>query len=1070
MLGVGQSWAWTRDCTITVNAVGGGTVLASNTNSASGTYGPSSSVTGTISGNTLGIGSITQYLFAKANTAEGYEFVGWAESQNATTYVSTANPYPVKTEIYNVNGNQKKTYYAFFKRTYTATANAVAGIGGHASVNGNATQSVYITESSKTFNFSLVATAKAGYKFKGWSESEGGNIVSSNTNYSVSIICDSANPVIKTWYANFEPDVVQNHTTFTDPITNIDAADPAVILAQDGYYYAYCSESYSGEGIPVWRSSDMVNWTKITTLFANRPDAIKVEGYPENGKKEAYTFLWAPEIAYVNGKYVLYYANAAWGDEGSTQICVATSDNPYGPFEDSKVLISSKSNGTGAYNANVDNVIDPSLFRDDDGKNYLLWGSWHGIWYVELDANCTSIKSGESKHQFVATGSGNKGDWTKVEAPMVVKHTAADDGKTYYYLICSKGTTVNASDASGINYQMSQARGTQIGGTFKNEIGQDAFSGNNKMFNLLNMDKPTEYFVLGPGHSSHLIKDYTGKEWVYYHGYPKNADGSWAYPGGRKMFLDQALWDAHTNGWLCIWPYEKDRVVVTPTVDPKGPETYQIYNAADLVAFASKVNSGEVYASATLMNDIDMAGVNYTPIGTSTNKFRGVIDGQGYRIKNLTINGGDDTGLVAYANGGAQFRYIIIDASCSISGGAHTAAFLGRLDGSGVVQFFCCGNEATVTGGQNTAGFVGCDTGVSLFMDNCYNTGNINGGSESAAFSGWGIDRLRNCWNTGRTLGCQGAGDGYWFSLARDWNDSKSVNTYDLNADNAPLQVNRLANYDSSWMTNGHLTYAINQGAGNVVWYQNVDASFGDNKDPHPVFLTSHLRVYNDGNDYYNVPVENKYERPVSNSNYGTICIGYNTTRTENATFYKVVAVREKEGEEKGYSTIVIEELEEEDQQHLVGGVAYVFKPSGDNVTVTCYYNDGGYRDAVKAPGLVGNLVSDKMQIPAGDYILSNNQFRLVEQGAKAYIARNRAYISGLGYIANHGQDLVTNSSKVVCFGDEWNFDGDATGTESLEIEVRDKNAAMYNLAGQRITEPVPGQVYIQNGKKYIAR
>lgn len=41
------------------------------------------------------------------------------------------------------------------------------------------------------------------------------------------------------------------------------------------------------------------------------------------------------------------------------------------------------------------------------------------------------------------------------------------------------------------------------------------------------------------------------------------------------------------------------------------------------------------------------------------------------------------------------------------------------------------------------------------------------------------------------------------------------------------------------------------------------------------------------------------------------------------------------------------------------------------------------------------------------------------------------------------------------------------------EVKAEKKNVAdnrMYNLMGQRISEPVKGQVYIMNGRKYLAK
>jgi hypothetical protein len=45
-----------------------------------------------------------------------------------------------------------------------------------------------------------------------------------------------------------------------------------------------------------------------------------------------------------------------------------------------------------------------------------------------------------------------------------------------------------------------------------------------------------------------------------------------------------------------------------------------------------------------------------------------------------------------------------------------------------------------------------------------------------------------------------------------------------------------------------------------------------------------------------------------------------------------------------------------------------------------------------------------------------------------------------------------------------------ATAINSITTEKVVKNGVMYNIAGQRISTPVRGQIYIMNGKKYIAK
>lgn len=48
--------------------------------------------------------------------------------------------------------------------------------------------------------------------------------------------------------------------------------------------------------------------------------------------------------------------------------------------------------------------------------------------------------------------------------------------------------------------------------------------------------------------------------------------------------------------------------------------------------------------------------------------------------------------------------------------------------------------------------------------------------------------------------------------------------------------------------------------------------------------------------------------------------------------------------------------------------------------------------------------------------------------------------------------------------------EGTSTGISSIATEAAADNGAIYNLAGQRISAPVKGQIYIQNGKKFIQK
>ncbi|KAF2130278.1 glycoside hydrolase family 43 protein [Dothidotthia symphoricarpi CBS 119687] len=77
--------------------------------------------------------------------------------------------------------------------------------------------------------------------------------------------------------------------------------------------------------------------------------------------------LWAPDAAYKNGKYYLYFP--ARDKDGVFRVGVAIGDKPEGPFKAEAEPIKESFS------------IDPASFVDDDGEAYLYFG---GIWGGQL--------------------------------------------------------------------------------------------------------------------------------------------------------------------------------------------------------------------------------------------------------------------------------------------------------------------------------------------------------------------------------------------------------------------------------------------------------------------------------------------------------------------------------------------------------------------------------------------------------------------------------------------------------------------------------------------------------------
>lgn len=135
--------------------------------------------------------------------------------------------------------------------------------------------------------------------------------------------------------------------TYTNPVYDGYLGDPFV-LKHNGEYYAYGTVPLGELAVPVVHSRDLVNWCPLGTALALGDDAFEA--------------LWAPEVAYDNGTFYMYYS--AGGEEGQGhQLRVATASHPAGPFEDSGVVLTPDDPFT----------IDAHPFRDEDSRWYLYY-------------------------------------------------------------------------------------------------------------------------------------------------------------------------------------------------------------------------------------------------------------------------------------------------------------------------------------------------------------------------------------------------------------------------------------------------------------------------------------------------------------------------------------------------------------------------------------------------------------------------------------------------------------------------------------------------------------------------
>lgn len=93
---------------------------------------------------------------------------------------------------------------------------------------------------------------------------------------------------------------------------------------------------------------------------------------------------------------------------------------------------------------------------------------------------------------------------------------------------------------------------------------------------------------------------------------------------------------------------------------------FTIYDSADLAGLAKLVNEGNNFSGKTinLGDDIDLGGKEWTPIGNSTNSFKGVFEGNKHTISNLFINSPtkSNIGLFGVTQSGEVKNFILKNA------------------------------------------------------------------------------------------------------------------------------------------------------------------------------------------------------------------------------------------------------------------------------------------------------------------------------------------------------------------------------------------------------------------------
>ena len=152
-------------------------------------------------------------------------------------------------------------------------------------------------------------------------------------------VCLAAGTAAQLW----NPDL--GNGKFKNPVIYADYSDPDIIRSGDQFYLVASSFNCM-PGIPVLRSSDLVNWTIVNHVYERLP----VEKYdkPQHGDG-----AWAPSIRFHDNKYYVYFCTPYDG------LFVAVTDHPEDDWELRQIV-------------DVQYWEDPCPLWDDDGNAYLV--------------------------------------------------------------------------------------------------------------------------------------------------------------------------------------------------------------------------------------------------------------------------------------------------------------------------------------------------------------------------------------------------------------------------------------------------------------------------------------------------------------------------------------------------------------------------------------------------------------------------------------------------------------------------------------------------------------------------
>jgi arabinan endo-1,5-alpha-L-arabinosidase len=281
--------------------------------------------------------------------------------------------------------------------------------------------------------------------------------------------------------------------------------DPAVTKTPGGGYLLV----QTGDNLVITTSTDRTAWRHAGVVWPN--GAPWTTPYTGGGRN-----LWAPDITYRDGQYLLYYSASTFGSQRSAIFLATSPTGAQGSWTHRGLVIESSA-------AVSWNAIDPNLVVDRAGQWWLSFGSfWSGVRMIRLEAG-TGLRSASDRtvHSLASRPANVAG---AVEAPFIHQR-----GGRYYLFVSFDRCCQGAAST----YRVMVGRADSVTGPYLDRNGVRMTAGGGT--EILAGQGP----VHGPGHPAVLTD--TDADALFYHYYTDS--------GAARLGINLLGWDA------AGWPY-----------------------------------------------------------------------------------------------------------------------------------------------------------------------------------------------------------------------------------------------------------------------------------------------------------------------------------------------------------------------------------------------------------------------------------------------------------------------------------------------------------------------------------